>query len=104
MGLALQLGVADFPACVKSTGNVAPVNTSLPLQFGTGNVGELIVGLAGLWSGNPAPTLTFKRLKNGVSYIAAATALNWTPTINDGGTVQLEVTANNGVGPPVVAL
>lgn len=83
----------------------APVNVVLPsiLHDGTPQVGEVLTANPGSWTGYPPPSFTYQWQNNGVD-IVGETDPTYTPIASDeGDTITVEVTADNGVGPPVMA-
>jgi hypothetical protein len=81
----------------------ATANTVAPSINPTGNVGTAMVGDAGTWTGNPAPTLAFMWQRNvsGTWTDSSFTVLS--PTLDVAGEWRLRVTGSNNQGPDVVA-
>lgn len=83
-------------------GGTPPDNTSPPTISGDPEVGETLTADPGEWTGNPAPTFTFKWEENdgsGWAVIAGATAKTYTLSSDDIGTnVRVRVTGTNANG------
>lgn len=76
----------------------APTLTTAPTITGTAQVGVVLTGNAGVWAGNPTPTVTRVWRANGVD-IAGATGATYTPVAGDiGKTIILRETATNSQG------
>ena len=104
-------GIVDATAAVSAAASAVagtvPVNTGLPTVGGTAQVGQLLTGTVGSWSGaGPIGySQQWQRCSGaGCAAIAAATALTYTPVAADVGfTLRLRVSASNSVGGPVTA-
>ena len=89
---------------VRFTVPSAPVNVSAPVVSGTLRNGETLTGSPGTWTGQPAPTFTYRwkrATSSGGTYsdIAGATSSAYVLTDSDVDRyLRLEVTATNGSG------
>ena len=104
-------GIVDATAAVNAAAAAAPaaapVNTGLPTVVGVAQVGQVLTGTVGSWSGT-APigfSQQWQRCSGAsCAAITAATALSYTPVAADlGFTLRLRVSASNTVGGPVTA-
>ncbi len=76
----------------------APVNTAPPEVSGTAKVNETLKCSSGTWTGTPAPTYTYKWLREGAT-IESATAATYTVRSEDQGySLACSVTATNSAG------
>lgn len=89
--------------------NAAPANTDLPAISGTVQVGETLTVSDGTWTGFPVPTFSYSWF-----FSADGTPGSYTPTGvttadyvvqpgEEAGFLFVQVTADNGVGTPVIA-
>lgn len=87
---------ADF-----SAGSIAPANIVPPTVYGTAQVGQVLHGIKGTWSGDPT-SYTYKWQRDaGAGYvdIAGATAINYTVLVGlVGDPIRFQVTAVNTIG------
>jgi len=102
-------GHSSTPATSPEVGPVAELPTNaggagLPTISGTVQQGQLLTATSGTWTGSPPPpyTYTYTWLScptSGCSTVAGPSATNtYTPTASDvGNTIEVEVTATNGV-------
>jgi hypothetical protein len=75
-----------------------PVNTSTPVASGTAAVGSSLSCSTGSWNGKPAPTFSYRWLRDG-SAIAGATTSSYTvQTADEGHALSCVVTASNEAG------
>jgi hypothetical protein len=101
-----QMGPAIAHAIALATRSerLAPANVGPPVITGTFEEGQKFEAHAGVWTGNPAPTLTYQWQlydpeTNSWSDISGATSETYTPGPGDvGKTVRLVVTATNSAG------
>lgn len=100
---AVGSGVATTSPTTQIAGT-APANTVVPVLSGTANVGQVLSGSNGTWTGVPAPTYTYQwqRSDNGTTGwgdIGGATANTYTILLaDDGKYLRLRVTATNNAG------
>jgi uncharacterized repeat protein (TIGR01451 family) len=94
----------SLPTSVITAAPAAPSNTALPTISGTTQVGQVLTGTTGTWSGNPAPTFTYQWRRcdasgSSCSDIGGATASTYTLVAADtGGTIRIVVTGTNASG------
>ena len=82
----------------KAPVNVVPPEVSGMAKAGEAKVGETLECQKGSWTGTPAPTYTFKWLREGVA-IASATATTYAVRSEDQGySLACSVTASNSAG------
>jgi hypothetical protein len=115
VGLTLRLqvtasnsGGASSPATSVATAAVSaapttvPLNTGVPTISGTAQVGQLLTGTVGSWTGTGPINYAQQWLRcsgTNCNTIAGATTLTYTPVTADVGlTLRLQVTASNGAG------
>lgn len=94
---------SNIVAVAPTSGSV-PVNTVLPSIAGIPEVGEVLTGYPGSWSGG-VDTFAYQWKNAGVN-IVGATSSTYTPVVGDVGDVlTLQVTATNaaGAGTPAVS-
>ena len=80
----------------------APVNSSVPTISGVAQVGQLLTGTVGSWTGTGPFSYVeqWQRCNGPCNAIAGANALTYTPVAGDVGFVlRLQVTASNSAGP-----
>jgi hypothetical protein len=78
-----------------------PANSVAPVITGTTTVGQLLSASSGVWTGNPAPTLSYQweRLTNGWTILVGATGSSYRLTAGDiGRSIRVLVTATNSEG------
>ena len=76
----------------------APVNTAIPVIFGTPVVGQTIVTTNGSWTGYPSPTFAYQWKRNG-SDIIGETSSSYVVAVADvGQNITVTVTATNTQG------
>lgn len=97
------LAATNYSIAIESSG-APPVNTDLPSVSGTKRVGETLTTTNGTWTGDPAPTYTYKwQVSNdgltGWSDISGATSSTFVLTSAQSGKyVRSQVTATNDSG------
>jgi hypothetical protein len=92
------IDAAMQPTPPKAGPPVAPVDTTPPAVSGTPAVGSAVACANGLWSGNPAPTFTYRWLRDGTP-IPGATASGYrVQSADEGHGLSCEVTAKNASG------
>ena len=77
-------GTSATGSADRYTYETAPANTVPPELTGTGCMGRTVTCSSGMWSGSPAPTLTYQWLRNGVA-ISDATQNSYTVRTADCG-------------------
>ncbi len=79
----------------------APRSLTVPTIAGTAQVGQVLTGTNGTFSGNPAPTIARQWLANGAA-ISGATGATYTPVVGDiGKVISLRNTGSNDYGSEV---
>lgn len=94
----VPLVAGDFAVFMPepSVGNVAPANTQAPVISGVAMIGALLIATPGVWTGNPAPTITRQWLRAGVVVASGLTYL--TSAADVGANIRYRETATNPLG------
>jgi hypothetical protein len=83
--------------------NAQPANTDLPVVSGTVEVGETLTVSDGTWTGFPVPTFSYQWFVDGAEAVGETSNSYVIQSSDEGLMVSVEVTADNGVGTPVIA-
>lgn len=96
---SFPIGIQQLPVKVASTGTTAPVNSVLPSIAGISQVGVVLYGASGTWSGYPSYAYQWQvdTANNGTyGNISGATSINYTPVSADQtDSIRLKVSATN---------
>jgi beta-glucanase (GH16 family) len=76
----------------------APVNTARPAISGAPAVGQALTCSTGLWSGNPAPTLSYEWVSDGSPIVGASAPAYSVRSTDQGHALSCRVTAANTAG------
>lgn len=82
-------------------GGVAPANTTPASITGSQPVGSTLTRVAGVWTGTPAPTVTWVWRRGGSTTVQTGGATYVSQAGDAGQAIDLLETADNGVGAPV---
>lgn len=91
----------DFAVVVldpAQPGTFEPVATTPPSIAGDATVGAVLTATAGVWTGNPIPTVTRQWLRSGAAISGATGSLYVTTQADLGASITLRETAANSVG------
>jgi Carboxypeptidase regulatory-like domain len=80
-----------------------PVDATPPAVSGTAVVGSTLACANGLWTGNPAPTFTYRWLRDGTPIPGASESAYKVQSADAGHGLSCEVTAKNGAGEKSIA-
>ena len=89
---------ASFAVTVAGAGTAAPALVSAPALLGEGLIGSSVTLDPGVWSGTPAPELTFQWRRDGADLEEATGAIYLPEPADDGATLSCCIVATNPAG------
>lgn len=81
-----------------ASASVAPVNTTPPVASGVMRIGQMMSSTAGVWTGTPAPTITYQWQRDGVDIALATSSTRAAVAADIGALLTCNVTATNVAG------